>query len=93
MPQLRRALEVVLLLCALNASIGVHADKKIQVLVYGSTPSGIMAAVAAARHGATVGLLSQRVHVGGVCSGGLGQTDIGMHRKASHVAIQAANVD
>jgi hypothetical protein len=47
------------------------------VLVYGSTPSGIMAAVAAARHGASTALLSQRPHIGGVCSGGLGQSDIG----------------
>ena len=47
------------------------------VLVYGSTPGGIIAAVAAARHGATTALLSQRAHIGGVCAGGLGQTDIG----------------
>jgi hypothetical protein len=36
-----------------------------------------MAAVAAARHGASTALLSQRAHVGGVCSGGLGETDVG----------------
>ena len=47
------------------------------VLVYGSTPGGIIAAVSAARHGATTALLSQREHIGGVCTGGLGQTDIG----------------
>ena len=47
------------------------------VLVYGSTPSGILAAVAAARHGARTALLSQRSHIGGVCAGGLGQSDIG----------------
>ena len=47
------------------------------VLVYGSTPGGIIAAVAAARHGAKTALLSQRLHIGGVCAGGLGQTDIG----------------
>ena len=36
------------------------------VLVYGSTPSGVLAAVAAAHHGArTVALLSQREHIGG----------------------------
>lgn len=49
----------------------------IDVLVYGSTPSGVMAAVAAARHGSRSALLSQKAHIGGVCSGGLGQTDIG----------------
>ena len=47
------------------------------VLVYGSTPGGIIAAVAASRNGAKTALVSQRQHIGGVCSGGLGQTDIG----------------
>lgn len=52
------------------------------ILIYGSTPSGIIAAVASARHltkaaHAGVALLSQRQHIGGVCSGGLGQTDVG----------------
>ena len=47
------------------------------VLVYGSTPGGILAAVAAARHGARTALLGQRAHLGGVCAGGLGQSDVG----------------
>ena len=47
------------------------------MLVYGSTPGGIVAAVAAARHGAKTAMLSQRAHIGGVCTGGLGQSDIG----------------
>jgi hypothetical protein len=49
----------------------------VDVLIYGSTPAGIMTAVAAARHGASAALLSQRAHIGGMCSGGLGQTDLG----------------
>jgi hypothetical protein len=47
------------------------------VLVYGSTPGGVMASVAAARHGANVLLLDPAPRVGGVCSGGLGRTDKG----------------
>ena len=47
------------------------------VLVYGSTPAGIIAAVSAARHGGKTAVLSQRAHIGGMCTGGLGQTDIG----------------
>ena len=47
------------------------------VLIYGSTPGGIMAAVAASRNGAKTALVSQRKHIGGMCSGGLGQSDIG----------------
>jgi hypothetical protein len=45
--------------------------------VYGGTPSGVMAAVAAARHGCTVVLIEPSNHVGGVVSGGLVETDIG----------------
>ena len=48
------------------------------VLVYGSTPGGIIAAVAASRHGVgSVALLSQRANIGGMCSGGLGESDVG----------------
>jgi len=55
----------------------VRHQQHFDVVVYGSTPAGVLAAVAAARHGAHTALLSQRMHIGGVCSGGLGQTDIG----------------
>eukprot|EP00041_Stephanoeca_diplocostata_P022652 m.542714 g.542714 ORF g.542714 m.542714 type:complete len:598 (+) comp22120_c0_seq16:123-1916(+) len=70
---------LTLMLCSTipTVSVGHSGSEGLQVLVYGSTPSDIMAAVAAARHGASVGVLSQRAHIGGVCSGGLGQTDIG----------------
>ena len=47
------------------------------VVVYGGTPSGIMAAVAAARHGHSVALIDLKAHVGGVVSGGLVSTDTG----------------
>lgn len=47
------------------------------VVVYGSTPGGIMAAVAAANESARVALVSPTAHVGGMTASGLGQTDIG----------------
>ncbi len=47
------------------------------VVVYGGTASGVMAAVAAAREGASVALLEQRRHVGGMVTGGLSMTDVG----------------
>jgi len=108
------ALVLCLLLVVSSATLGHGATPRppqqqenpiFDVLVYGSTPSGILAAVAAARHlgtnkttsckrnircgadvsgscpcgvgGGGVALLSQRAHIGGVASGGLGQTDIG----------------
>ncbi len=47
------------------------------VVVYGGTPAGIMAAVSAARHGHSVALVDMNAHVGGVVSGGLVATDTG----------------
>src|SRR5580765_5089658 len=43
-----------------------------QVVVYGSTPSGIVAAVSAARAGASVVLISPDDRVGGMMTSGLG---------------------
>src|SRR5436190_22978799 len=50
-----------------------HAD----VIVYGASASGVIAAVAAAREGKSVLLLEPGTHVGGMVSGGLGATDTG----------------
>lgn len=44
-------------------------------MVYGSTPGGFCAAIAAAREGATVVLLEPTSHVGGVNTGGLSFSD------------------
>ena len=46
------------------------------VLIYGATAAGVMAAVAAAEEGAATVLVADGRHVGGMVSGGLGKTDI-----------------
>ena len=48
----------------------LHAAEP-DVIVYGSTPRGFCAAIAAAREGASVILLEPTDHVGGVNTGGL----------------------
>ena len=48
----------------------------VDVLVYGASAGGVMAAVAAAEEGASTLLVSGNRHVGGMVSGGLGKTDI-----------------
>ncbi|GAB4043367.1 FAD-dependent oxidoreductase [Spirosoma litoris] len=45
------------------------------VVVYGGTPGGIIAAVAAAREGASVVLLEQTRHVGGLNTSGIGTAE------------------
>ena len=67
---------VAFLLCLLASPALVFAERA-EVVVYGGTPSGVMAAVAAARHGRSVALVDVNKHVGGVVSGGLVATDMG----------------
>lgn len=51
------------------------APKSFDVVVYGATPSGICAAVAASREGATVALVEPMDLVGGIMSSGLSFSD------------------
>ena len=53
------------------------ATQSYDVLVYGGTAAGVVAAVAAARRGARVALLEPGTHLGGMVSGGLGHSDVG----------------
>ncbi|MFM8584628.1 MAG: FAD-dependent oxidoreductase, partial [Planctomycetaceae bacterium] len=50
------------------------------VVVYGGTAGGVIAAVTAARAGHSVVLIEPSQHLGGMTSGGLGATDIGNKR-------------
>lgn len=47
------------------------------IVIYGGTSGGVMAAVQARRMGKTVALIEPGKHLGGLTSGGLGATDIG----------------
>ena len=62
---------------ALIASIGqkVMAENDADVIVYGATPGGFCAAIAAAREGASVILLEPSDHVGAMSTGGLSHCD------------------
>ena len=55
---------------------GARADRT-DVVVFGATPAGVTAAVAAARAGQRVRLLEPGTKVGGMVSGGLSNTDTG----------------
>ena len=59
-----------------------------EVVVYGGTPGGVMAAVAAARHGDTVALVDLNQHVGGVVSGGLCESDVGDPKTLGGFAVE-----
>jgi len=51
-------------------------ERTFDVVVYGGTAGGAMAAVAAAQHGLNVALLERGNHIGGMVSGGLSNSDV-----------------
>ncbi len=71
-----RALWLALFLLLGNPGLAVEPVKA-EVIIYGGTPAGIMAAIAAAREGHSVALIELNAHVGGVVSGGLVSSDMG----------------
>jgi len=52
-------------------------DRSADVVVYGGTASGVIAAYSAARSGMRVVMLAPEAHVGGMVTGGLSATDLG----------------
>ena len=62
--------------------------RSFDVAVYGGTPTGVAAAVQAARMGKSVALLSFNGFVGGLTSGGLTATDIGKKDSIGGVALE-----
>ena len=73
---LRTLLAITLLLVALPGGA-----KEAEVIVYGATPGGFCAAIAAAREGTRVILLEPTSHVGGLSTGGLSHCDSNQMRR------------
>lgn len=74
--QNRNTLKQFLLLSA----IAVHASAEpvsYDIVVYGGTSGGVVAAVQAAKSGRSVVLISPTAHLGGLTTSGLGWTDLG----------------
>lgn len=63
--------------CASASSLSTTGNNSYDVIVYGATPAGVLAADAAAGEGARVLLLDPRLLIGGAMSGGLCNTDMG----------------
>lgn len=70
-----RLLLPCLALSALS-TLGWAAAIEADLVVVAATPAGVAAAVSAARSGASVVILEETAHVGGVVAGGLTNTDI-----------------
>lgn len=63
-------------------------EKEYDIVVYGATSAGVIAAVAAARKGRSVILLEPSGHLGGLTTGGLGQTDIGIEGTIGGMSLE-----
>lgn len=68
---------LLLLLLLLNGKVTAQTPKDYDVVVYGGTPAGIIAAISAAREGASVVVIEPTRWVGGMVTGGLTKSDIG----------------
>ncbi|GHT66614.1 xanthan lyase [Bacteroidia bacterium] len=67
---------LVLWLAALCSCVGV-VQREVDICIYGGTASGVIAAYSARMTGKTVLLVEPSNYLGGMTTGGLGQTDIG----------------
>jgi FAD dependent oxidoreductase len=85
----RLTIVTILLLAPLSALLGdeIKTVERSDVIVYGSTPGGFCAAIAAAREGASVILLEPTLHVGGVSTGGLSHCDSNQMRRETLMGL------
>jgi len=67
----------LLLSLILFVQIVCGQSKKYDIVVYGGTSSGVVAAIQSSRMGKSVVLIEPTNRIGGLTTGGLGQTDIG----------------
>ena len=77
MPPIYSRLAGFIAFAILCSTVAVAAEHEFDVVVYGGTAGGAIAAVAAAEEGRKTILIEPRQHIGGMTSGGLGRTDFG----------------
>jgi hypothetical protein len=77
---------VVAVSCLVGCSTLVSDVREADIVVYGGTSAGVVAAVQAARMGKSVILVSPDQHLGGLSSSGLGFTDSGNTRAVGGLA-------
>jgi hypothetical protein len=77
-----------LALCLAWAGAAGAASRNFDVVVYGGTAGGVIAAVSAARQGLKTALIEPTAHLGGMVSGGLGWTDYGKKEVVGGFALE-----
>ncbi|MBQ3289471.1 MAG: FAD-dependent oxidoreductase [Kiritimatiellae bacterium] len=76
--------------CALAGCMnsGPVSDEICDVVIYGSSPAAISAAIQAKRMGRSAVIVSPETRIGGLTTGGLGQTDIGNKSAFGGIALE-----
>lgn len=74
-----RIIVLVLLMTMISEVFGIASvkQKEYDIVIYGGTSAGIAAAIQSSRMGKSVILIEPSSRIGGLTTGGLGQTDIG----------------
>ena len=67
---------------------GTHTETECDIVIYGSSPAAIAAAVQAKRMGRSAVIVSPETRIGGLTTGGLGQTDIGNKSAFGGIALE-----
>ena len=70
-----------LIICSCFLSTAISAQKKYDVVIYGGTSGGFIAAIQVAKMGKSVALIEPSKHIGGMNVEGLGGTDIDNHNE------------
>ncbi|MDR8390374.1 FAD-dependent oxidoreductase [Aliifodinibius sp. S!AR15-10] len=78
----------VILPAELLGSNRFQDDSEYDIVVYGGTSGGVIAAVTAARKGRSVILIEPSNHLGGLTTGGLGRTDIGIEGTIGGMSLE-----
>ena len=73
---------------ACAAFSALAAETTCDIVIYGSSPAAISAAVQAKRMGRSAVVVSPETRIGGLTTGGLGQTDIGNKSAFGGIALE-----
>ena len=73
-------------LMAISATL--YSAEKADVIIYGSSPAALTAAIQAKQQGKTAIIVCPETRIGGLTTGGLGQTDIGNKTAFGGLALQ-----
>lgn len=86
MEHIKQTKQSLLAILAIAIVVQVHSQTiNADIVIYGGTASGVIAAVQAARMNKHVVLIEEGKHVGGMVSGGLGFTDYGQRGTVSGI--------